>query len=34
MLKGRDHLGNLAVDGRIILKQILNKYGVDSSGSG
>jgi hypothetical protein len=26
-LKGRDHLEDLAVDGRIILKWILNKWG-------
>jgi hypothetical protein len=26
-LKGRNHLGNLVVDGRIILKLILWKYG-------
>jgi hypothetical protein len=27
-LKGRDHLGDLRVDGRIILKGILKKYSV------
>jgi hypothetical protein len=26
-LKGRDHSENLGIDGRIILKQILSKYG-------
>jgi hypothetical protein len=27
-LKGRDNLGNLDIDGRIILKLALEKYGV------
>jgi hypothetical protein len=27
-LKGRDHLGDLGVDGKIILKLVLKKYGM------
>jgi hypothetical protein len=27
-MNGRHHLGDISVDGRIILKRILNKYGV------
>jgi hypothetical protein len=36
-LKGRDHLKDLVIDGRISLKLILNKleeHGIYSSGSG
>jgi hypothetical protein len=37
-LKGRDHLGNLGVDRKIILKWILGKrvvlYGLDTCNSG
>jgi hypothetical protein len=28
-LKGRDHIEDLGVDGTIILKSVLRKYGVD-----
>jgi hypothetical protein len=28
-LKGRDHLGDLDIDGRMLLKQVLQIYGVD-----
>jgi hypothetical protein len=36
-LKGRDYLGGIDVDGRILLRSILNKVcgcGLDSCGSG
>jgi hypothetical protein len=32
-LKGRDHLEDLGIDGRIILECIEGCYGLDSSGS-
>jgi hypothetical protein len=33
-LKGRDAMEDLGVDGRVMLKLILEKYELDSSGSG